>query len=97
MKTSVLLFLCFGIFMVFANLALADCADIGGFSSFSVSPSSNTVTLYSGNRPFAKIDIRCDIQPTSSLQLIKSYVCGGDEVLVDGNRCTILSVTSSLD
>jgi hypothetical protein len=79
------------------GLVLADYADIGGFSSFSVSPSSNTVTLYSGNRPFAKIDIRCDIQPTSSLPLIKSYVCGGDEVLVDGNRCTILSVTSSLD
>ncbi len=83
--------------MVLANPVLADCADIGGFSSFSVSEDSNTVTLYSGNRPFAKFDVQCDIRPTSKLQLIKSYVCDGDEVLVDGVKCTILDVQSSIN
>jgi hypothetical protein len=95
MTKSIFIFLCFGIFMVLPNLVLADCTDIGGFTGFSVS--GNTVTLYSGNTPFVKFGVQCDIQPTSRLQLIKGYVCDGDEVLVDGSRCTILDVNSSVD
>jgi hypothetical protein len=47
------------------------------------------------NTPFVKFDVQCNISPTSKLQLIKGYVCDGDEVLVDGSRCTILNVASS--
>ena len=95
MKKSILILACLGILVVFPNLVLADCGDIGGFSSFSVSGS--TVTLYSGGTPYVKFDVQCGIDSTSKLQLIKGYVCDGDEVLVDGSRCTILNVTSSLD
>jgi hypothetical protein len=95
MKECIFIFLCFGIFMVLPNLVLADCADLGGFTSFSLSDS--TVTLYSGTAPFVKFDAQCDIQPTSKLQLIKGYVCDGDEVLVDGSRCTILNINSTVD
>ncbi len=91
----IFIFLCFGFFMILPNLVLADCADIGGFSSFSVT--GNTVTLYSGNTPFVKFDAQCDVEPTSKLQLIKGYVCDGDEVLVDGSKCTILGIDSSVD
>jgi hypothetical protein len=96
MKKNILMGLCLGILLVVPNVVLADCADLGGFSSFSVT--GNTVTLYSGTKPFAKFDVRCDVhvQPKSRLQLIKSYVCDGDEVLVDGFKCTILDVKSSL-
>jgi len=94
MKRNFLTLLCLGIALILPTLVLADCADIGGFSSFSVS--GGTVTLYSGGTPYVKFDVQCDIQPTSKLQLIKGYVCDGDEVLVDGSRCTILNVTSSL-
>ena len=83
--------------MALPNLTLADCADLGGFTSFSVSEGGNTVTLYSRNTPFVKFDVQCDIQPTSKLQLIKGYVCDGDEVLVDGSKCTILNVNSSIN
>ncbi|MGZ3514544.1 MAG: hypothetical protein ACXU93_11405, partial [Thermodesulfobacteriota bacterium] len=75
------------------NLVMGDCADIGGFNSFSVG--GNTVTLYSGNKPYVKFDVQCEIESTSKLQLIKSYVCDGDEVLVDGSKCTILNIVSS--
>lgn len=94
MTKCIFIFLCFGIFMALPNLTLADCADLGGFTSFSVT-GGNTVTLYSGTKPFVKFDVQCDIQPTSRLQLIKGYVCDGDEVLVDGSKCTILNVVSS--
>ena len=94
MKRNILILLCLGILLVLPNLVLADCADLGGFNSFSVS--GNTVTLYSGTTPFVRFDVQCDIQPTSRLQLIKGYVCDGDEVLIDGSRCTILNVNSSI-
>ena len=95
MKKCISLFLCLGVFLTLPNLALADCADIGGFNGFSVD--GNTVTLYSGNRPYVKFDADCDVEPTSKLQLIKSYVCDGDEVLVDGSKCRIMDINSSVD
>ena len=94
MERNILVLVCLGIFVVVPNLVLADCGDIGGFTSFSVT-GGNTVTLYAGNTPFVKFDTQCDIQPTSRLQLIKGYVCDGDEVLVDGSKCTILNVVTS--
>jgi hypothetical protein len=94
MKRNILILVCLGILVVLPNLVLADCADLGSFSSFSVT-GGNTVPLYSMNTPFVKFDVQCNISPTSKLQLIKGYVCDGDEVLVDGSRCTILNVVSS--
>ena len=96
MKKNILVLVCLGILLVLPNLVLADCADIGGFTSFSVT-AGNTVTLYSMNTPFVRFDVQCSIQSTSRLQLIKGYMCDGDEVLVDGSRCTILNVNSSID
>jgi len=95
MKKNILVLVCLGILVVLPNLVLADCADIGGFSSFSVT--GNTVTLYSMNKPYAKFDVQGGISPTSNLQLIKGYVCDGDEVLVDGFKSTVLDVISSVD
>ncbi len=95
MKKNILILACLGILVVLPNLVLADCASFGGFSSFSVS--GNTVTLYSGNTPFVKFDVDCDIKPTSRIQLIKGYMCDGDEILVDGSKCTILNVNSSIN
>jgi len=95
MKKNILVLVCLGILVVLPNLVLADCADIGGFSSFSVI--GNTVTLYAMNKPYAKFDVQDSIYPTSKLQLIKGYVCDGDEVLVDGFKSTVLNVISSVD
>ena len=93
MKKYIFIILCFGILVTLPSQTLADCADMAGFTSFSVT--GNTVTLYSGNTPSVKFDTQCDIQPTSKLHLIKAYVCDGDEVLVDGSKCTVLNVNSS--
>ncbi|HUL21186.1 MAG TPA: hypothetical protein VLZ10_07005 [Thermodesulfobacteriota bacterium] len=96
MKKNIAILVCLGILVVLPNLVLADCAAIGGFSSFSVS-GGNTVTLYSGGTPYVKFDVQGSIDPTSKLQLIKGYMCDGDEVLVDGSKTTILNVISSLN
>jgi len=96
MKKNILILVWLAILLVLPNVVLADCADLGGFTSFALT-GGNTVTLYSGSRPYAKFDVQCDIQSTSKLQLIKGYVCDGDEVLVDGSKCTILDVNSSIN
>jgi hypothetical protein len=95
MKRNILILACLGILVLLPTLVLADCADFGGFTGFSVS--GNTVTLYSNNTPFVKFDVDCTVTPTSTIQLIKGYMCGGDEILVDGSRCTILNVNSVVD
>ena len=92
MKKNILILACLGILVVLPNLVLADCGDFGGFTGFYLN--SNTVTLYSNNTPFIKFDVDCDIKPTSRIQLLKGYMCDGDEILVDGSKCTILNVNS---
>jgi len=96
MKKNILILVCLGILVALPNLALADCGDIAGFTSFSVA-GGNTVTLYSMHKPFVKFDVQGSIDPTSKLQLVKGYVCDGDEVLVDGFKSTILNVNFSMD
>ena len=37
----------------------------------------------------------CNVTPTSSIRLLNSKVCDGDDVLTDGSRCTVMDVSSS--
>ena len=92
MKKKFFFVLSFGIFFLLPNLSSAECTTIGGFSSFSLE-GTNTVILYAGSEPAARFDVQnCEVQPSSQIQLIKSYVCDGDEIMVDGSRCTIMEI-----
>ena len=92
MKKSIFLALCLGVFLLVPNLSLAECTDIGGFQNFSLQ-GLNTVILYSGSRPVARFDVQnCSVQPSSKIELIKTYVCDGEEIMIDGERCTIMEI-----
>ncbi len=95
MKKNILILVSLGIFLLLPNLVMADCADLGSFTGFSVT-GSNRVTLYSLNKPFVRFDVQNGVDPTSRFQLTKDYVCDGDDVLVDGVKSMILNVTSSI-
>jgi hypothetical protein len=96
MEKYIFILLCFGIFMGLPSLAIAGCVDAGWFNSFSVT--GNTVTLYSGPIPDIKFDVQnCEVKPISKIQMIKNYICDGDEILIDGVRCVILDVKSSIN
>ncbi len=74
------------------SLGLAECTSIGGFSNFSLE-GANTVILYAGSSPVARFDVRdCSVLPTSKIQLIKSDICDGDEIMVDGSKCTMMEI-----
>ena len=95
MKKSILILVCLGFFLVLPNLILADCADLGGFNNFVLSR-GNTVVLYAGSTPTGQFDVQnCDVQPQSRILLLKSMVCDGDEVIIDGTRCTVMDVKST--
>ena len=94
MKKNILILIFLGILLILPNLIFADCVDLGGFNSFVLSRGS-TVTLYAGSTPTGQFDLQsCDVSPQSRILLLKSMVCDGDEVVIDGNRCTVMDVKS---
>jgi hypothetical protein len=94
MKKYFLMGLCLGVLLIGPNGVLADCDDLGGFTSFSLS-GSNTVTLYAGPKAISRFDVQsCPVQSGSTIRLMKTQVCDGDEILIDGTRCTVMNVQS---
>ena len=94
MKRNILIMVCFGIFLLVPSLVLADCDDLGGYTNF-ILQGYNTVVLYAGSTPMGQFDVQsCNVTPKSSILLIKSTVCDGDEVMIDGSRCTVMNVKS---
>ena len=94
MKKTVFFTLCFSIFFLLPDLSSAGCTTIGYFNSFNLE-GQNTVILYAGSKPVARFDVQgCNVQPSSKIQLIKSYVCDGDDVMIDDVKCVILEIKS---
>ena len=94
MKRNILILVCMAIFLLLPNLVLADCDDFGGYTNF-VLQGSNTVVLYAGSTPIGQFDVQdCNVTPTSTILLINSMVCGGDEVMIDNTRCVVMNVSS---
>ncbi len=82
-----ILFLLFS--LTFPSLLLADCIPVGQFDSFTVE--GKTVTLYFGAVSIVKFDINCRVEPTSKIRLLKASVCDGDDIEIDGSKCSILT------
>jgi hypothetical protein len=92
MKKTIFGVLCLGIFFLIPSLSSAECTTIGAFSNFSLEGTS-TVVLYAGPSPVVRFDVLgCNVQPTSKIQLIKTNVCDGDEIMIDGSRCTMMEI-----
>ena len=94
MKKNILILVCFGISLLLPTLVFADCDDLGGYSNF-ILQGYNTVVLYAGSTPMGQFDVQsCNVTPTSTILLIKSMVCDGDDVMIDGSRCRVMNVKS---
>jgi hypothetical protein len=93
MKKIIFFFALFlGMVFLLPTLSQAECGSIGHFSSFSLE-GTNRVVLYSGSKPVASFDVQsCSVQPSSKIELIKSDVCDGDAIMIDGSKCTIMEI-----
>jgi hypothetical protein len=77
------------------GLVLSDCMDFRRSTSFYVQ-GVHSIIFYSGLMPIASVEVPyCTLSPSSSVRLIKSYVCDGDDIMIDGSKCTIMSVSSA--
>jgi len=82
----------FLILSLLPNLVLADCAELSYFTSW-VLEDEHRIIFYMGRNPLALVTLPyCDIHPTSTIRLLRSYVCDSDSIVVDGEVCSIMTV-----
>ncbi len=75
------------------SLVLSDCIDFKRSTSYYV-VGGHSVIFYSGLTPLGRVEVPyCALSPTSSVRLMKTYVCDGDNILIDDSQCTIISVS----
>jgi len=92
MKKKILFMTCLVAIFLLPNLSAAECTSIGYFNSFSLE-ASNTVILYAASKPVLRFDVlNCTVQPSSKIQPLKSDVCDGDEIMIDGFKCTMMEI-----
>ena len=95
MGTKVILLISLGLLLLFPNLVLADCVSLVSFTDW-FAQDTHHVVFYRGSRPLASLNVPyCSINPSSTILLIKSYVCDLDKIIIDGEECTIMTVTSA--
>jgi len=93
MGKKIFILLSFSLVLLSSSLAVSDCADFTRMTSWAVQESS-TVFFYTGNLPFARIDLQdCTVDSSSNIRLTKSYVCDSDSLIVNGQECAIMSLT----
>jgi len=88
MKRNFLILVFLFILLVLPNLLLADCIPVGQFNNTRVE--EKTITLYLGNIPIVKFDVDCSVSSESKIRILKDSVCDGDDVEIDGGKCSIL-------
>jgi hypothetical protein len=92
MEKKILILLSFAILLFSPNLATGDCADLGSFTNW-VREGEHSILFYAGETPLARVNIpNCEILPSSTIRLTKSYVCDSDNIVVDGRTCSIMTV-----
>ena len=95
MKKNILMLLCLGILLAVPNLAVSDCMDFGRVTSWYVE-SENAIIAYRQNVPVAKIVLQdCTVNSSSNIRLTKSYMCDEDSLIIDGEECGIMTITSA--
>lgn len=91
MRKKIIILFILGVFLFLPTFVSADCVDLGKFTSW-VLENEHKIIFYMGVKPIARLEVQdCEIQPSSSIRLIKSYVCDFDEIIVDGHKCSIIS------
>ena len=94
MKTILLILLILGLSWLVPEVLRADCVGLGGYTSWAPEDDQKII-FYRGSRPIAAVKLQdCKAYSDSSIRLVKSYVCGGDKMFIDGHECRLFSVDS---
>ncbi len=83
------------VWLFLPNLVLSDCTDFGRVTNWYVQD-ENTIIYYNQNRPVAKVILQdCTVNSSSNIRFLKPYLCDGDTLLIDGEDCGIMTLTSA--
>ncbi len=75
------------------GLVFADCAPLGRMDRW-VIREDGSIVFYSGNVALGTLSLQnCTVNPASVINFPAPSVCEGDEILVDGQKCTVASLT----
>jgi hypothetical protein len=89
---QILVVLSLMILLILPKQVLADCADLKNYTNWTLE-GEHTIIFYVGKMPIASLTIPyCEILTSSNIQLIKSYVCDSDSIVIDGKECSIIEV-----
>ena len=87
--------LCLAILLVLPDLVFSDCVDLGRSTGWYVQ-SGHTIIFYHEKTPIARVNIpECTINRSSLIRLITNYLCDSDKVIINGEACNIMMVTSA--
>jgi hypothetical protein len=95
MSKKIVILLMLILFVFSTNRVLADCLDFSRVNSWYVE-GARTILFFSGIRPIARVNVgNCVVYPDSRIQLTRSYMCDSDRIVIDGNTCTIMTISSA--
>jgi hypothetical protein len=90
-----------GILLLFCSLlllpypAISACMDLSVYSSW-YAQDDHTLIVIHGHSSMAKVVLKdCTVSSSSSIRLTKSYMCDSDPLIVDGQKCGIMTLLSS--
>ena len=89
------IFLLFMALFFVPSVVRGECLDVRGATDWYIQ-GGHTVIIYRDITPLAYLNIPyCVLRASPGIQFLKTYLCDGDKILIDGNQCTIRSVRSS--
>jgi len=95
MKRNVIIGFVFSLLLVYASTALGDCTDFKRATNWIVQD-EQTIIYYAQNTPIAKIVLKdCQVSLSSNVRLTKTYMCDEDTLIIDGQECALMSLTSA--
>jgi hypothetical protein len=95
MKTALFLLIVITLVLVSSNFVFSDCVDLKRSNSW-YAQGGHTIIFYVGFTPVARVDVRnCPVKPSSTIRLMTNYTCDSDSIVIDGEVCSIMTVSSS--
>jgi hypothetical protein len=80
--------------LLFSNIVFSDCVDLKRSNGW-YAQGGHTIIFYVGFTPIARVEVRCPVNPSSTIRPMTSYICDSDSIVVDGEVCNIMTVSSS--
>ena len=98
MKGKIITLFLLAVTLTLPSLAFSDCLTFGTVQrpvSWQV-VDERTVAFYEGVTPIALVRVQtCTLSPSSTVRLIKRYLCDSDKIIIDNEPCNIMTITSA--